>query len=66
MNWRPMAAGLSAGGDLGYTYGTLEIAFPGSAASPKETSSYLRIWKKIDQAWRIVLDLANLIPPEGM
>jgi ketosteroid isomerase-like protein len=66
MNWRPMAAGLSAGGDLGYTYGTSEIVFAGPVASPKETSSYLRIWKKINRAWRIVLDLANLVPPEGM
>jgi len=51
-SWMPMHAVVSKSGDLGYTYGV------GGAFS------YLRIWKKAEGKWAIVLDLASPIPPE--
>ena len=49
--WHPIAADVSRAGDLGYTHGTYEAG--------SERGSYLRIWKKENGQWRIVMDVTN-------
>ena len=48
---------VSQAGDLGYTHGTYEV----SDESKKviERGSYVRIWKKENGAWRVVMDVTN-------
>jgi ketosteroid isomerase-like protein len=63
--WAPMAAGVSSSADLGYTYG-LSVFTPGDSGDESaRRESYLRIWKRnADGEWRLVLDAANVLPPE--
>jgi ketosteroid isomerase-like protein len=50
---RPLGAGISAAGDLGFTYG---FCSRGSASTEPE-GYYVRVWKKnAAGAWRLVLD----------
>lgn len=51
VKWQPLAADVSRAGDLGYTHGTYEAG--------SERGSYVRIWKKENGQWRIVMDVAN-------
>jgi len=51
VKWRPIAADVSQAGDLGYTHGTYEAG--------NERGSYVRIWKKQNSEWRIVMDVTN-------
>jgi ketosteroid isomerase-like protein len=51
VKWQPIAADVSRAGDLGYTHGTYE--------APNERGSYVRIWKKQNGTWQIVMDVAN-------
>jgi ketosteroid isomerase-like protein len=54
--WQPSDAGVSAGADLGYTYGRMSSA--GGA-----TAYYMRVWKRDPTgAWHVVLDVANPVP----
>lgn len=53
----PIAGGVSAAGDLGYSYGRYAL---GAA----ERGHYLRVWRRgADGAWRLVLDVTNALPP---
>ena len=47
----PIGGDVSSAGDLGYTHGTYEAA--------NERGSYVRIWKKQNGLWRIVMDVTN-------
>jgi len=47
----PIGGDVSSAGDFGYTHGTYEAA--------NERGSYLRIWKKQNGQWRIVMDVTN-------
>ena len=47
---------VSRAGDLGYTHGTYELT---DDAKKVEKGSYVRIWKKQEGAWRVVLDVTN-------
>jgi ketosteroid isomerase-like protein len=51
VKWQPIAADVSRAGDLGYTHGTYEAG--------NERGSYVRIWRKQNGAWRIIMDVAN-------
>ena len=54
----PIGGDVSRAGDLGYTHGTYEL----SDATEKvvERGSYVRIWKKRNGVWRVVLDVTNV------
>jgi ketosteroid isomerase-like protein len=52
VEWHPLAADVSRAGDLGYTHGTYEAG--------TERGSYVRIWKKENGQWRIVMDVTNV------
>jgi ketosteroid isomerase-like protein len=51
IKWSPIGGDVSQAGDLGYTHGTYEGA--------NERGSYVRIWKKENGEWRIVMDVTN-------
>jgi ketosteroid isomerase-like protein len=51
VKWQPLAADTSNAGDLGYTRGTYE--------ADGKTGSYVRIWKKQNETWQIVMDVTN-------
>jgi ketosteroid isomerase-like protein len=55
--WRAIGGDLSRAGDLGYTHGTYEVT--NDAKTVTERGSYVRIWKKQNGAWRIVMDVIN-------
>lgn len=49
--WIPIGGDVSSAGDFGYTHGTYEAG--------DERGSYVRIWKKQNGLWRIVMDVTN-------
>ncbi len=51
IKWDAIAADVSQAADLGYTHGIYEAA--------NERGSYVRIWKKENGQWRIVMDVTN-------
>jgi ketosteroid isomerase-like protein len=56
--WQPIASDTSSAGDLGYTHGTYEVS--DDTKKVTERGSYVRIWKKEQGAWRIVMDVTNV------
>ncbi len=64
-NWGPVDAVVSSTGDLGYVFGESE-GVSADKGAPFESSSYLRIWRKLAGGeWRIVLDLSVPAPAES-
>ena len=57
VNWTPLGGDVSRSGDLGYTHGTYEIS--DAAAKVAERGSYVKIWKKENGAWKVVMDVTN-------
>ncbi len=62
------AAGVSAAGDLGYTYGSTAVTGPAalskSATAAATTSMYLRLWQRQGSGtYTIILDLMKPLPP---
>ena len=51
VKWSLVGGDVSQAGDLGYTHGTYEHG--------NEHGSYVRIWKKQNGQWRIVMDVTN-------
>jgi ketosteroid isomerase-like protein len=51
IKWHVIGGDVSQAGDLGYTHGIYEAA--------NERGSYVRIWKKQNNQWRIVIDVTN-------
>ena len=51
VKWHVDGGDVSQAGDLGYTHGIYEAA--------NERGSYVRIWKKENGQWRIVMDVTN-------
>ena len=59
LTWQATMADISASGDLGYTYGVFE--FKSGAAAP-EHGSYVRVWKKQNGKWKVVMDVMGPDP----
>lgn len=57
IKWQPIAGDVSNAGDLGYTHGTYEVT--DDTKNVIEKGSYVRIWKKRNGMWRIVMDVTN-------
>jgi ketosteroid isomerase-like protein len=55
----PTFAGVSRSGDLGYSYGTYSLM---GADGKTEKGNYLRIWKKQNGIWLVVVDVASPLP----
>jgi ketosteroid isomerase-like protein len=68
IGWKPMAAVVSASGDLGYTTGTNSFTFPDAQGRPTTSNGrYVTVWRKApDGRWRCVIDVWNEAPaPAG-
>lgn len=61
LTWQPAFADASHSGDLGYSYGTYEVKNEGAVTAK---GNYMRFWKKQGGEWRVVLDVADPLPPE--
>ena len=61
--WVPAFADVSVSGDLGYSYGTYQLRDK-TAAKVVEEGNYARVWKRINGVWKVVIDVANPLPPE--
>jgi hypothetical protein len=57
IKWKPIGGDVSLAGDLGYTHGTYEVT--DDTKNVIEKGSYVRIWKKRNGMWRIVMDVTN-------
>jgi len=57
-SWTPAFADVSRAGDLAYSYGTYELRDKKTSATT-ETGNYARVWKKVADRWRVVIDVAN-------
>jgi ketosteroid isomerase-like protein len=59
--WTPIAADVSASGDLGYTYGNYEFRSKSKdGRTVVEHGKYTTIWKKQkDGTWKVILDMGN-------
>ena len=56
--WNTIGGDVSQAGDLGYTHGTYEVF--DDTKKMIERGSYVRIWKKENGVWRIVMDVTNV------
>lgn len=68
LSWDPVAGGISASGDLGFTWGRYVATIPTSdGKSVERYGKYVTIWKKqADGSWKAVLDGGNPNPaPPG-
>jgi ketosteroid isomerase-like protein len=61
--WQPLAADISRSGDLGYTHGTY-VRNSNEDGKAIERGNYLRIWERDKGDWKVVVDVANPLPPE--
>ncbi|MCM3871162.1 MAG: nuclear transport factor 2 family protein [Pyrinomonadaceae bacterium] len=61
--WEPLSADLSRSEDLGYTHGTYSLSSKQQPEKIIERGSYVRIWKKQNGVWKVVLDVTNAWPP---
>ena len=57
LTWEPVGAGVSAAGDLGYTYGHFELPGPPAAGAEKKDPTYYgMIWKKDTRGnWKVAV-----------
>ena len=63
---RPIASDVAASGDLGYTYGSYELASSDRGRRLDEAGHYLRIWRRDGAGeWRLALDILNPTPPRA-
>jgi ketosteroid isomerase-like protein len=62
-SWTTQFADVSTSGDLGYSYGLYKKRDK-AANSVVETGNYLRVWKKVSRAWKLILDVTDPHPPE--
>ncbi len=61
ISWQPTKAGVSRGGDLGYTIGTYELAMTDPTGKPvNDRGKYVTVWKKQKNGtWKVVADIFN-------
>ena len=59
--WKPSFVDVSSSGDLGYSYGIYELKDKNEAVS--ERGNYARVWKKVNGTWKLVIDVADPLPP---
>jgi ketosteroid isomerase-like protein len=62
--WTPAFAGVSLSGDLGYSYGLYELREKNPARTVSEKGNYARVWKKVNNEWKLVIDVADPLPAE--
>jgi ketosteroid isomerase-like protein len=55
LSWEPLGGDVSGAGDFGYTYGKIQYG--------DKPATYFHIWRKQGNAWRLLADVINLLPP---
>jgi ketosteroid isomerase-like protein len=65
VTWAPAGSVVARSGDLGYTFGLARRRQSGPESPWVDSDNYLRIWKKQDGSWKIVLDVADPRPPKS-
>ncbi|MFD1143423.1 nuclear transport factor 2 family protein [Larkinella insperata] len=66
LTWQPLAADVSAAGDLGYTTGPWEWRPKSLADKPTGYGHYVSVWRKqADNSWKVALDIgiSHPVPP---
>ena len=53
----PISGEVSSVADFGYTHGTYDLT--DETKKVIEHGSYVRIWRKVDYRWKIILDITN-------
>jgi ketosteroid isomerase-like protein len=73
LSWIPIDGDVSCSGDLGYTYGIMELKNQSSKNASIDSSSYLHIWRKnIGSEWKlaeindVVEDVKNINQTAGL
>ena len=61
--WTTQFADVSKSGDLGYSYGLYEMRDK-TKNSVNEAGNYLRVWKRVNGEWKVIIDVADPLPPE--
>ena len=61
LTWESAMADVSVSGDLGYTYGKFELNTRGVTL---QRGSYVRVWKKLNGKWKVVVDVMSPDPKE--
>ncbi len=57
LTFTPAETIVSSAGDMGFTYGTVNIVKQDAGQQKTNNANYLRIWKKENGAWKIVMDM---------
>ena len=61
LTWQVALTDVAASGDLGYTYGSFELNTRGVTL---QRGSYVRVWKKVNGKWKVVVDVMSPDPKE--
>ena len=66
LRWKPVLAGVSASGDLGYTVGeSLRTVTDEKGQLTQSRGRYVTIWRKQkDGSWKVELDTGSSTPPK--
>lgn len=57
LSFSPAETIVSSSGDMGFTYGTVNIVKQDAGQQKTNNANYLRIWKKENGVWKIVIDM---------
>ena len=64
VRWRPDAAEVGTGGDLGYTIGSYQMHMEGPDGPMRVKGKYLTVWQKqADGTWMVIADMFNANGP---
>ncbi len=66
LTWRVSGGEVAASGDLGVTYGVAEFLQGNVQGVSPDPGSYVRLWRRGPEGWRVVLDVVNQLPPPLM
>ncbi len=65
LHWAPRAAGLDAGGQVGFTAGRYQLVRTGDASEPIAGSGiYVTVWWRTEGGWKILFDTGLSTRPE--
>jgi ketosteroid isomerase-like protein len=57
LSFTPVETIVSSAGDMGFTYGTVNIVKQDAGQQKTNNANYLRVWKKENGVWKIVADM---------
>jgi ketosteroid isomerase-like protein/quercetin dioxygenase-like cupin family protein len=67
LTWKATQADVAASGDLGYTSGDYSLTANNAAGKPAtEKGTFITTWKKINGAWKVVVDAPTASSPPAV